>query len=73
MKLVVAVAVAAAWLLVGCSARQAYSTLQTSGRSHAACEALQDADQAASCEADFRKSYDEYARERAEVVSGRKP
>ncbi len=71
MKLVVAVA--AALLLMGCSARQAYSTLQTSGRSHAACEAIPEADEAARCEADFRKSYAEYARERAEVVSGPRP
>ncbi|HEY6598331.1 MAG TPA: hypothetical protein VIZ30_03425 [Pseudomonadales bacterium] len=71
MRVVLAVAVAS--LLFGCSARQAYSTLQTSGRSHAACEAIQDADEAARCEADFRKSYDKYARERAEVVSGPRP
>jgi len=71
MKVIAALAIAS--LVGGCSARQAYSTLQTSGRSHAACEAMQDADEAASCEADFRKPYDEYARERAEVVSGPRP
>src|SRR5262245_44611976 len=59
---------AAAALAAGCSARQAYGTLQTSGRSHAACEAEQNADDAARCEADFKKSYDDYERERREVL-----
>ena len=62
-------AVAVALLLPGCSARQAYATLQTSGRAHAACEAMQDAEQSARCEADFRKPYDEYRRERREVLA----
>ncbi len=70
MRAVAAVAVTLSIALAGCSARQAYSTLQTSGRAHAACEAMQDAEQSARCEADFRKSYYEYERERREVLAG---
>ena len=55
-------------ILAGCTARGAYATVQTTGRSHAACEAEQNADDAARCEAEFRKSYDQYERERREVL-----
>ena len=70
MRVIAAVAVV--MLFVGCSARQGYSTLQTSGRTHAACEAMQDAEQSARCEADFRKPYAEYQRERREVLADAK-
>ena len=69
MRVIAAVAVALSVALAGCSARQAYATLQTSGRAHAACEAMQDAAQSARCEADFRKPYDAYQRERREVLT----
>lgn len=56
-------------LLASCTHQAAYKTLQTSGRSHAACEAIQDNAESARCEADFEKPYAEYERERRQVLS----
>ena len=55
-------------LATGCSARQAYSTLQNTGRLHAECERRQSEADAARCEADYSQTYDQYERERREAL-----
>ncbi len=55
-------------LLSGCTERQGYATLQNTGRVDARCEAMQNRDDAARCEADFSQTYDQYQRERQEVL-----
>lgn len=56
------------FLMTACSHQQAYQAMQESGKSMAKCELIADYIERERCFAQFNKSYEEYKKEREEVI-----